>query len=180
MCQELTYAREGFIHTPWGRLWCGIAGTGMKPPLLTLHGGPGVPHYYFMRSIGELADERPVIFYDQPGCGRSDRPTDQSLWAAERFAEELAIVLRELALTAFHVWGHSWGTTLAVLYALTQPQGLRSTTLASPILDIPTYRRDLTGLLAGQLPEVQGAMRTHPLDSSECRAALERFYHRHL
>jgi hypothetical protein len=62
MCQELTYAREGFIHTPWGRLWSGIAATGMRPPLLTLHGGPGVPHYHFMRSIGELADERPVIF----------------------------------------------------------------------------------------------------------------------
>lgn len=180
MCQELIYTREGFIHTPWGRLWYGIAGTGMKPPLLTLHGGPGVPHYYFMRSIGELADERPVIFYDQLGCGRSDRPTDKSLWTAERFAEELAIVVRELALTAFHVWGHSWGTTLAVLYALTQPQGLCSMTLASLILDIPTYRQDLTDLLARQPQEVQGAIRTHPLDSSEYLAALDRLYHCHL
>ena len=68
----------------------------------------------------------------------------------------LAIVIRELALTAFHVWGHSWGTMLAVLYALTQPQGLRSMTLASPILDISTYRQDLTNLLARQPHEVQG------------------------
>ena len=90
----------------------------MKPPLLTLHGGPGGTHYYFMHSIGELADERPVIFDDQLGCGRSDRPTDTSLWTAERFAEELAIVVRALDLTAFHMWGHSWGTALAVLYAL--------------------------------------------------------------
>ena len=150
MCQDLIYTREGFIHTPWGRLWYGIAGTGMKPPLLTLHGGPGGTHYYFMRSIGALADERPVIFYDQLGCGKSDRPTDTSLWTAERFAEELAIVVRELDLTAFHVWGHSWGTALAVLYALMQPQGLRSMTLASPVLDILTYRQDVTDLLARQ------------------------------
>ena len=45
---------------------------------------------------------------------------------------------------------------LAVLYALTQPQGLRSMTLASPILDISTYRQDLTNLLARQPHEVQG------------------------
>jgi len=180
MCQELIYTREGFIHTPWGRLWYGIAGTGMKPPLLTLHGGPGGPHYYFMRSIGELVDERPVVFYDQLGCGRSDRPTDTSLWTAERFAEELAMVVRELDLTAFHVWGHSWGTALAVLYALTQPQGLRSMTLASPILDISTYRRDVTNLLARQPQEVEEALRTQPLDPSEYLAALEHFYHCHV
>ena len=179
MCQDLIYTREGFIHTPWGRLWYGIAGTGMKPPLLTLHGGPGATHYYFMRSIGELADKRPVIFYDQLGCGRSDRPTDTSLWTAERFAEELAIVVRALELTAFHVWGHSWGTALAVLYALTQPQGLRSMTLASPILDIPTYRRDVLDLLARQPQEVQEALRTQPRHSS-AYLALEHFYHCHV
>ncbi len=179
MCQELTYAREGFIHTQWGRLWYGIAGTGMKPPLLSLHGGPGVPHYYFMRSVGELADERPVVFYDQLGCGRSDRPTDRSLWTAERFTEELAIVVQELGLTDFHVWGHSWGTALAVLYTLTRPQGLRSITLASPILDIPTYRQDLMDLLASQPQDVQEAIRTHPPNSPEYLAALDRFYHRH-
>jgi proline iminopeptidase len=180
MCQELIYTREGFIHTPWGRLWYGIAGTGMKPPLLTLHGGPGAPHYYFMRSIGALADDRPVIFYDQLGCGRSDRPTNRSLWTAERFAEELAIVVQALDLMVFHVWGHSWGTALAVLYALTQPQGLRSMTLASPILDIPTYRQDVMDLLARQPQEIQEAIRTHPLDSPEYLAALEHFYHCHL
>lgn len=152
----------------------------MKPPLLTLHGGPGGTHYYFMHSIGELADERPVIFDDQLGCGRSDRPTDTSLWTAERFAEELAIVVRALDLTAFHMWGHSWGTALAVLYALMQPQGLRSMTLASPILDIPTYRQDVTDLLARQPPEVQEAIHMHPLDSAEYLAALEHFYHCHV
>jgi proline iminopeptidase len=55
----------------------------------------------------KLANERPVIFYDQLGCSSSDRPTDTSLWTAERFAEELAMVVRALDLTAFHVWGHA-------------------------------------------------------------------------
>jgi proline-specific peptidase len=180
MCQELEYAREGFIETPWGRLWYGVAGNATKPPLLTLHGGPGVPHYYFMQAMGELVDQRPVIFYDQLGCGRSDRPTDESLWTAERFAEEVGIVVRELALTSFHLWGHSWGSAVAVLLALTHPPGLRSVTLASPILDIPNYREDLKGLLDRQPREVQAAIRDHPPDSPEFLAGLQRFYRAHL
>ena len=68
------------------------------------------------------------------------------------------MVVRALDLTVFHVWGHSWGTALAVLYALTQPQGLRSMTLGSPILDIPTYRQDVTNLLARQPQAVQVEM----------------------
>jgi proline iminopeptidase len=133
-----------------------------------------------MRSIGGLADERPVVFYHQLGCGRSDRPTDRSLWTAERFAEELASVVQALGLTEFHLWGHSWGTALAVLYALTQPRGLLSLTLASPILDVPRYRQDVAHLLAMQPPEVQEALRDKPVDSLEYLAALDRFYHRHL
>lgn len=180
MCQELDYAQEGFIETPWGRLWYGIAGTATRTPLLTLHGGPGVPHHYFMPAMGELVDQRPVIFYDQLGCGRSDRPTDESLWRAERFTDELGVVVRELALTSFHLWGHSWGSALAVLFALTRPTGLRSVTLASPILDIPRYRQDLKGLLERQPQEVQDAIRDHPPDSPEFLAALQRFYRTHL
>jgi hypothetical protein len=83
---------KGLFITPWGQLWYGRAGTGMQPPLLTRHGGPGGPHYACMRSIGALAEEQPVILYDQLGCGRSDRPTDPALWTAERLAEARVVL----------------------------------------------------------------------------------------
>jgi proline iminopeptidase len=41
-------------------------------PLLVCHGGPGIPSDYLFPLIGQL--RRPVIFFDQLGCGRSDRP----------------------------------------------------------------------------------------------------------
>jgi pimeloyl-ACP methyl ester carboxylesterase len=53
-------------------------------------------------------------------CGRSDRPRDPSLSTAERFAAEVAVIVGALGRQRLHVWGHSWGTTLAVLYALTR------------------------------------------------------------
>ncbi len=85
-------ADEGYIEVPGGRVWYRAVGdeTGATP-LLCLHGGPGFTHYY-LEPLEALAEHRRVIFYDQLGCGRSDRPDDLSLWTVDRFVEELAQV----------------------------------------------------------------------------------------
>jgi len=46
--------------------------------VLCLHGGPGMPHDYLER-LEDPAVSRPTVFYDQFGCGRSDRPAGDSL-----------------------------------------------------------------------------------------------------
>ena len=71
-------ASEGFAQVPGGRVWWMRVGTGSGTPLLLLHGGPGAAHLYLL-PLGALADERPVIFYDQLGCGQSDSPQDSSI-----------------------------------------------------------------------------------------------------
>lgn len=45
---------------------------GKKPPLLLLHGGQGSTHNYF-EVLDSLAvqDDRPLVMYDQIGCGES-------------------------------------------------------------------------------------------------------------
>jgi pimeloyl-ACP methyl ester carboxylesterase len=61
---------EGYIEVPGGRVWYRIAGTDRPGiPVLCLHGGPGMPHDY-LEPLEDLASSRPVIFYDQLGCGR--------------------------------------------------------------------------------------------------------------
>ncbi len=90
-------AQEGFIEVPGGRVWYRSVGEG-GTPLLCLHGGPGFTHYY-LEPLEALADRRQVIFYDQLGCGRSDRPDDVSLWTVDRFVEELAQVRAALGLS---------------------------------------------------------------------------------
>ena len=72
----------GFATVPGGRVWYRILGDGLGTPLLTLHGGPGVPHDGF-EPLESFAEHRPVVFYDQLGCGRSERPDDDSLWTVE-------------------------------------------------------------------------------------------------
>src|SRR5262244_3842631 len=99
---------EGYVNVQGGRIWYRIVGSGTHTPLLLLHGGPGAPSYY-LNPLAVLADERPVIFYDQLGAGRSDKPTDVTLWRVERFIEELRRLRVALALDEIHLLGHDAG-----------------------------------------------------------------------
>ncbi len=104
---------EGHVTVNGGKIWYRIVGSGKGTPVLVLHGGPGFPSDY-LQPLEALGDERPVVFYDQLGCGKSDRPEDPKLWRAQRFVEELAEVRNALGLERIHLYGHSWGTMLAV------------------------------------------------------------------
>jgi pimeloyl-ACP methyl ester carboxylesterase len=68
-----------------------------------------MPHDY-LDPLGDLAADRPVVFYDQLGCGRSDRRANEALWTVDRFVEELAIVRDALGLSRLHLFGNSWGS----------------------------------------------------------------------
>ena len=175
--------REGFVDVPGGRVWYRIVGGGTRTPLVLLHGGPGAPSYY-LNPLAALADERPVIFYDQLGAGRSDKPTDVALWRVDRFVEELGRLRTALRLDQVHLLGHSWGTMLAVDYMLTKPVGVRSLILASPALSISRWLED-AATLKRTLPEsVQATLGKHEsagtFDSPEYQAAVMEYYKRYL
>jgi proline iminopeptidase len=175
--------REGYIPVTGGRVWYQIIGSGDAIPLLVLHGGPGVPHDY-LEPLAGLADERPVVFYDQLGCGKSDRPEDVSLWHIERFVEELSLVRQALELEQVNLLGHSWGTMLATDYALSKPAGIASLIMASPALSVPKYNEEASRLVANLPPEVQMTLQRHEAagttDAQEYRQAAKEFNQRHL
>ncbi len=147
---------EGFVPFRGLRTWYRIAGDldatkDGQLPLLLLHGGPGFPSDPF-ESLEALARSgRPVIRYDQIGCGRSDRPHDPSWWTVETFVEELGAVRRELGLDHVHLLGWSWGGMLALEYLLTKPQGVASVVLTSTPPSIPLYVEE-SRRLREQLP----------------------------
>jgi len=142
--------REGFINVTGGRVWYRIVGSGNETPVILIHGGPGSASDY-LRPLEKLAVDRPVIFYDQLGCGRSDRPEEKGLWRIERFVEELAQVRKALKLKEVHIYGHSWGTMLAVDYMLTKPEGVKGLVLASPCLSVKRWVEDAQVFIS-QLP----------------------------
>jgi proline iminopeptidase len=121
---------EGFLDRPVGRTWYRVTGEGGRTPLVCLHGGPGSTHNYF-RPLERLADERPVVLYDQLGCGRSDRP--QLEWSLDVFTEELEALREHLGLEQVHLLGTSWGGMLALEHALARPESVRSLVLSSTL-----------------------------------------------
>ena len=175
--------REGVVPVPGGQVWYRIVGTGHAVPVLTLHGGPGAGHDY-LEPLEALAPDRPVVFYDQLGCGRSERPTDRALWRIERFVAEVNAVRRSLALERVHLLGQSWGGWLALEYMTTPPQGVASLTLASTSASIPEFVREAARLIAALPAEIRNTLQRYEqagdLQHPDYQAAVLEFYKRHL
>jgi proline-specific peptidase len=175
-------AAEGYIDVEGGRVWYRSVGEG-GVPLLCLHGGPGFTHYY-LEPLEALADRRQVIFYDQLGCGRADRPTDPGLWTVDRFVQELAEVRAALGLERMHLFGSSWGGMLAMQYTLDRQPDLESLILCGSPASMTRWVSDCTGLLEQEPPEVVQVIRQHERDGftacPEYQAAILGFYRKHV
>jgi L-proline amide hydrolase len=179
--------QEGFIPVGEYRVWYRIVGGGADHeniPLLTLHGGPGIPHDYISDMAALASDTRRVIFYDQLGCGRSDQPDNPSLWTIGRTVAEIDTVRRALGLENVHLWGQSFGGLFALEYALSQPQGLVSLILASSTSSIPLWIAEANRLREELPPEVQATLLRHEhagtIDDPEYQKATMVFYDRHV
>ena len=112
----MSISGDGRIEVEDGiNVWYEVVGEGGGISLLTLHGSPGSGHDH-IESLADLAVDRPVVFYDQLGCGRSDRPDDPSRWVIERFTREIDTGRSLLGLDRVHLVGRSWGGWLAIEY----------------------------------------------------------------
>ena len=159
-------------------------GDGPGLPLLAIHGGPGMAHDY-LDPLEDLADRRTVVFWDQLGCGRSDRPEDPTLWSVGRSVAEVEAVREAVGLEEFHLFGNSWGGWLALQYVLDRrPKGLVSLTLSSSPPSVPRTVRDMTELKRRLPEDVQAVIEDHErreaFDCPEYVAAIMVFYKRHL
>lgn len=173
--------KEGYVSVTGGKIYYKQVGEGKRTPIILLHGGPGGTHVSMMH-LEALADERPVIFYDQLGSGRSDRPTDKSLWHVDRFVEELGQIREALELDQLHILGHSWGTMLAASYLLTKPKGVQSIIFSSPCLSAPQWARDQDEHRKELPQEIQDILsaceKEGRTDSEEYKDAMKVFYKR--
>jgi proline iminopeptidase len=97
-------------------------------PVVFFHGGPGGGTDPMHRRFFDPARYR-IILFDQRGCGAS-RPhaelTDNTTWDLVKDAERIR---EKLGIDTWHVFGGSWGSTLALAYAVTHPDRVKSLTL---------------------------------------------------
>lgn len=175
-------------YRTWYQIHKPTDATSNKLPLVVAHGGPGVPHNYLL-SISDIASMgRPVIFYDQLGCGNSSHipEADPAFWTPELFRDELINLVESLPLCAngYHLLGQSWGGMLAQEFAFTQPERLHSLVLSNTTSSFPDFQEAAAKWIAALPENVQEALQRHEIAQTysdpEYRHACDVFYRRHV
>jgi L-proline amide hydrolase len=176
-------AREGYVDYRGYRTWFRLVGDLSTPttPVLALHGGPGSTHNYF-GPLERLADERPIVLYDQIGCGNSDRPQDIE-WNVAVFRDEVDAVRDKLGLERIHLLGTSWGGMLAQEHVLSGAQGIVSLVLSSTLANLALWNEEQLKLKAELPPEVIDVLDRHEqagtYDDPEYEEAMDLYFDRH-
>jgi proline iminopeptidase len=182
-CNPSSKSKEGFIEVEGGKIWYRIDGDSDKTPLLLLHGGPGSSSFY-LEPLKELSEDRPVIFIDQLGCGRSTRITDTTLMTVEKNVEQLEQVRKALKLDRYYLYGHSWGTMLGIDYYLKYPNGIQALIFASPLFRTQIWTKDADSLILKLPMEHQLAIRESDkqknYSSESYQNAVNAYYKAHL
>jgi proline iminopeptidase len=102
-------------------------------PCVILHGGPGGAINPTMRRFFDPARWRMALF-DQRGCGKS-RPNasleENTTWT---LIEDIERLREHLGVEKWCVFGGSWGSTLALAYAIAHPERVESLVLRGVFL----------------------------------------------
>lgn len=108
------------------------------PPLVVIHGGPGGFIYDFEQLTGPAIEQLgPVVYYEQRGSGRSDRPSDER-YSIPLLVDDLEQLRIHLGIRRMALLGISFGGELAAEYSVAYPAHvdrliLQGTGLAGPL-----------------------------------------------
>jgi len=97
-------------------------------PVVFLHGGPGGGCSTASRRFFDPARYR-IVLFDQRGAGRSAPNGELRNNTTADLIADMEMLRSQRGIRAWHVFGGSWGSTLAVAYAQEFPHAVLSLTL---------------------------------------------------
>jgi len=121
------------VETPH-RLYIEQSGSEDGIPVIFLHGGPGSGCDPIHRRFFDPEKYR-IILFDQRGSGRSEPHANLDNNTTQALVSDMEAIREHLKIKRWLVFGGSWGSTLALVYAQTCPENtlgliLRGTFLA--------------------------------------------------
>lgn len=105
------------IHT----LYVEQSGNPNGKPIIFLHGGPGGGTDSKQRRYFDPNKWR-VILFDQRGCGKSKPFSCLEQNTTWDLVSDIEKIRKKLNINQWHVFGGSWGSTLALAYAESHPE----------------------------------------------------------
>jgi pimeloyl-ACP methyl ester carboxylesterase len=121
-------ATSHFVSVDGARMHFVIKGEGT--PVVLIHGNPGSCEDW-VKLYGPLSAHYQTIAFDRPGHGHSERPNHRDI-TVEVQAAILRDALHQLNIERPVLVGHSWGSALALAYAVGFPQDLAGLVLLAP------------------------------------------------
>lgn len=110
------------------RVYLEQAGNPNGIPVLVLHGGPGGGCSPYMRRFFN-PDVFRIVLFDQRGCGRSTPHASLDHNTTWHLLGDIEQIRAVLGIEAWHLFGGSWGSTLALIYAQEHPGAVLSMVL---------------------------------------------------
>lgn len=106
--------------TPPHKLYVEECGKADGIPVVFLHGGPGSGCESYHRQFFNPEKYR-IILFDQRGAGRSTPHAELENNTTQELVADIEAIRSKLGIEKWVVFGGSWGSTLALVYAQTHP-----------------------------------------------------------
>ena len=107
-------------------------------PIIYLHGGPGDCSSPQLRQLYDPKTYN-IILFDQRGCGKSSPPVHTEKNTTQLLINDIEKIRILNCIESMIVAGGSWGTTLAIMYAITHPKQTRGLILRG-LFDLDTNK----------------------------------------
>jgi proline iminopeptidase len=147
--------------------------------LIALHGGPGYPHDY-LTNLFTLESSLPVLLYDQYGCGRSEKVKNINTLCVNDYIQELEEIRKFYKIDKLILYGHSWGTILALEYYIKYPDRVASILFVSPCISLPFWTKDSLYYINKLPPEdqkiIEEANKSYRYNSPKYLEIVDEYY----
>lgn len=122
---------SGFLSVdPTHTLYWEQSGNPDGVPIVLLHGGPGAGATPTLRRFFD-PDHYRIIIFDQRGAGRSTPLGSIENNTLPHLVDDIEAIRLHLGVERWHIFGGSWGSTLAIAYAQKHPERCISMILRS-------------------------------------------------
>jgi len=174
------YNKAVIVQIQDGELFCHLYGKESLPPVIVLHGGPGLGQGYLLPQMAAMGDFSFVHFYDQRGTGKSKSDDTWQLNPLQTYIEDLHQLQKTFQLKTVSLLGHSWGSILASAYASAYPNSVDKLIYVNPVpisntayLEFVEHRMQIVNRHKSELD----SLRESEAFAKGDPATVEKYYH---
>jgi proline iminopeptidase len=130
------FKTEFLKASPLHEIYLEQSGNPDGQPILFLHGGPGGGTDPKYRRFFDPQHYR-IVLFDQRGCGQSKPPAELEENSTWELVHDIELIRKHLGFRSWIVFGGSWGSTLALAYAVKHPSRVKGLILRGIFLCRP-------------------------------------------